>query len=314
MAQSYDNTGEYEEPAAQDEGARPPSETVTEPEAATQPKATVPESDDSKPDISAEPGKEDTKYQKAQKEAARREKSWQALEAEKAEFRQQQEQFRKEMEEIRGQVVATPPAERKVSPAQAKDADGRTARDWQRWSEKLTADADLAEAKGEIEQAHKLRLDAKGASYRAEDILEQAAIVPASQSAPSYSPEEWQAGCAQAVNKFPSLKDASSPLFQAAQVLLEKHDIFKATAQGPLYAAEVAALQMESAKVSGLEAQIETQRKEIERLNGATALSGSSPARVPTSKRYEDMSPAEQEAYDLNLALSADANGTPLSF
>lgn len=323
MAESYDNTGEFVEPeAAQPEGTREPSTTGAESTtAATQAGDEAQEPEVPSSDTFAEKAKEEegSKYQKAQKEAARRDKSWQALEAEKAEFRQSQEAFKAEAAQLRQEIDATKRELAAVKqPAKAKivtDEGGHTAQDWREFASSMVEQAAQAEESGDFTKAAQLRQNANVAKARAEKLGSQPA--PATQpTAPAvdYTQEQWAAETETYAAQNPELRDPNSPLRKETEALLNAHPLFKRSAQGVAYAGEVAKLKLGAAKVPGLEQQVATLTAEIERLNKATAIGGSNPTRPAQAKDFDSMSPEEQDRELLRRARDADSQGIPLEF
>lgn len=238
--------------------------------------------------------KTDSKFEKARKDAARRDESWKKLNEEKAQLQRDRE----EIERLRRQP-APPPPEAKKPVGPTKDERGHTADDYEEAAKGFDADgdADLAQ-----------RARAQAAALRQQDATAQTQAVATDQTAAVRErfANDWRSDMETAIRAHPALGQPESADAKELTELLEHEPIFGQIPNGFSRAVEVLKLRREAAQAPGLREQVTTLKSEIERLTKLTQLNGGSPATPAGSKRFEDMSEAEQRDHLQRKAAAAD--------
>lgn len=217
-----------------------------------------------------------TNYERAKKATERKDRSWEALNAEKDAFKAEQEahraalaklqQERQEFEEARKQH------ERQFTPEAYEQA-----------AAKFEADGKLDLADLARDKAKELRANPPKPAGEAQEAQRR----------------EWtlKAGV-----DFPELAKQNSPLQVRVSQLMGEEPELKAHPRGVYYAARVASLEADVAKgkadaarVPGLEKELATARNRITELEKLTAPGGEGgPTRLPDQKGFGQMSPDEQ--------------------
>lgn len=246
----------------------------------------------------------ESKYTKAQKEAARLDKTWQAVNAEK----ERQETAKAELATARAEIETqrqTFEAERaKALPVlkqgeRLKDDKGFTADQYEAYSrdvllnEDMTPDERKRQSEASYAKAGELRQAEAEASFRGEQ--EQLR-------------ETWNGNMVAYAKANPALKldDESQPLAKAVTALINSEPSFLVFADGFQKAVQVAQWKVAADSVAGLQADNETLKKENARLNAAMGITAGNPTEPAKAKTLKDMTPAEQEAYMVDLAERAD--------
>lgn len=297
-------------PAPQENTGLPPdegkeakkSDAPAAPDAAKKPEAAA------KPDATKEPGKAETKFEKAKSEAERRDRSWKALEEEKAQVRAEKARIDGELATLRREL-ATMKQAKPTGPA--KDEHGATAEDY-------TALAKRYAAEGNDELADAARA-------RAEKLAKQTAPAASTGPATFESPEfqaEWKQHTQQLIAKEPELANPENPLVKAANGILTDPTygrFFKSHPDGITAAVEVARLlqanaaaQQTTVRLKETEAALAKEKAEVTRLNALLQPRGSHPAGQPGGERkIEDMAPEEAQAAIMAMARAADRGELP---
>lgn len=292
-AAPQENTGV---PPAEGKAAKP---EATAPDAA---KKEEPAKTDDKP------VKKESNYEKAKGDAERKDRSWKALEEEKAQVRAEKARYEAELATARrelAQLRAAKPA------APAKDDHGNTAEDYRALAARYAAEgnddmAALAKAKAEK--------------------LSQSAAPAATSGAPAADTPEfkaaWQNHTQQLIAQDPELANPENPVVKGANAILADPNysrFFKSHPDGIVAAVEVARLmqanaaaQQTNAKLKETEASLSKAQAEVQRLNGLLQPRGSHPAGQPGSDRkIEDMNDAEAAAEIQRIARAADRGEIP---
>lgn len=266
------------------------------------PAAAKPTEDKAQPDAPKAPAKPETKFEKAKAEAERRDRSWKALEEEKAQVRAKAaavetelQQVRREMEQLRAKPTGP-----------AKDEHGATAEDYQALAKRYAAEGndELAEA----------------ARARAEKLRQPAAAAATNGAATFDSPEfqsKWRATAQELIAKDPQLANPEHPLVKAANGILADRNygrFFKSHPDGIVAAVEVARLLHSDAngkqatqRLAASEQELTKAKAEITRLNSLLQPRGSHPAGQPGRERkIEDLPAAEAHEAILAMARAAD--------
>jgi hypothetical protein len=267
---------------------------------ATQPAAKP--TTDAKPDAPAKP---ETAFQKATKEAERKDRSWKAFDAEKTAFREEKTKIVSELESLRREVTAlrTQPA----GPTEpAKDEHGLTAAAYERAAKRYEDEGDANMANLARNKAEALKQQQPAPRSAA---VPNAASVDEAWKAPEFQ-QRWAAEAAAIVQAEPALGDPANPIFKAVGELVNNSpfaSFFKARPDGIRAAVEVAKLQQAAAQAETLRKEVETSKAEIARLTKLTSLRGSLPSgQHPSPKALHEMSSDEADAHVRALAASAD--------
>lgn len=225
---------------------------------------------------------DESKYSKARKEQERQDRSWKKLEEEKAALRAEKEAIeaaKKEVETVKVKVKAF------------RDEHGYTAEDYDSFA-KNAEDVDLAErARNKAVELRKKEEETKANSSRDEFVA------------------EWNKSLAEVLEEHPDLKDETSDMGKELKKVLAERKVFSFAPDGIKHAVEFVKLQRQSGLVSGLETENATLKKEIERLNKLTGISGSGPTQRPSSKSFDDMTSTEQAAHLKRQAEEFDKGG-----
>lgn len=247
----------------------------------------------------AEP-KPESAYTKAQKERARQENLLKNFQQEKEAFRQERAAFQAELEGLRREVKAL-----KAAPAgPAKDENGFSADQWDQVAKKYASEGNDEMAEAARQRADKLRRQAPVA---------ETSTAPADPEKAWQTPEfqkKWAETTDAILKEEPALADPANPLVGAVNNLVNDKTwgaFFRARPDGLRAAVEVAKLTQRAAQSEALQKELETTKKELERLTKLTQPRGSLPAApVPGKKSLADMSPAEADAYVRSVAAAAD--------
>jgi len=247
-------------------------------------------------------GKKETTFEKARSEAARRDRSWKALEEEKAQVRAEKARSEAELQTMRREL-----AQRTAQPAgPKKDAHGATAEDYKALAKRYSAEGNDELAAAAQERAAKLEQPSAGAAPQGSPTFE----TPEFQTA-------WQGHVQQLIAKEPDLGNPENPLVKAANGILADPTygrFFKSHPDGIVAAVEVARLLQANAqgqatqqKLSTTEAALKTAKEENQRLNGLLQPRGSLPTGQPGRERkIEDMPAAEAAEAIHAMARAAD--------
>ena len=272
-----------------DQGDTPDSPPATEGEPAKEtpdgdePK--VKEGDDAnEPDTEAEGRAAESEYAKAQKDKARLDRNWEKQQEIAEQNRKDREELERERAELKrereSKPATTQTTRREVSDA---DEDGYTAEDYDNAYEGFLKEGDDIRAT----EAKKRSQDLKVKTFQ----------------------RKWGEDVDRLRKDNPDLDKADSPLRVAAEKVLNEIPIFKMIPTGASLALRVAKADMSTASVSGLQAENQKLKEEIQRLTKATAIGGSGPARQAADKAFDDKSPKEQLSELIAAAEEADRAG-----
>lgn len=239
--------------------------------------------------------KPESAFTKAQKEAERRDRSWKALESEKAQFREERaavlaqvDNLKRELQQLKAQ-------------APAKDEHGATADTYERLAQRYKTEGNDEMAEAAQARADKLRRQQPAATAETPTVE------------PWRSPDfqaKWKAETDAMMAETPELADPNHGLTKAANALLADKRWaahFLARPDGIRAAVEVARLLEKSATVDKTLEELKTAKAEIDRLTKLTQVRGSLPA-GPNSgpKKLEEMNPDEAAAEVRRIAEAAD--------
>jgi len=284
---STQDNGTPAAPATDDQAKQPDASKQTTPKAGEQAKTP------------SEP--QETKFAKAQKEAERRDRSWQALEREKTEFRSEKQQLTERLNSLQRELETL--RQRPTGPA--KDEHGATADDYDSLAKRYRDEGNDDLAKAAQARAERLRTQSNGRAAPAQD--------------PFATPEfqaEWQRQTQQLIQAEPDLNNPDNPIVRATNTLLADPTygrFFKSSPDGIKAAVEVAKLMRASAgaqelnqKLTAAQEEIKTKSAEIARLNSLLQPRGSHPAAPNGAKDPDNLTDADV----LAIARAADRGET----
>lgn len=250
-----------------------------------------------------EPTKPETPYVKAQKDQERLNRNRQEFEAEKAreraeiaaekqriaQERQQWEQQRQQPQQRNGQTPE------------------HTSKEYADYAEQCTRKAQALREQGDIEGALEQTDLAAKAALAAGKAREYETTVQYEQSAKQYE-AAWSQDMNERIRLEPDLSNKDSDLTKTVMGLMGEYPgVFERippmrlpngqTMGGFSFAAEVAKLRLKAGLASGLEEQLKTVTKERDELRQKTQIEGAGPSGPTSMKTFDQMTPAEQEAW-----------------
>ena len=270
------------------------TDSGTEADKAKEPSKEEPKEEPKKPEE-----KKESNYDKAKKEAERKEKTWKQINEEKEALRKEREELQRIKDEAK-------------KASEVKDQNGYTSKDYENAAEKFDADSLKAAEDGDIEEAKRQKAFAKQAMAKANELRKAESETQATESKQKFA-QEWGRVCDEVCDEIPELLDKESPLAKEVDSLIKQERIFSMIPDGFKKAVEVAKLRQEAASVPELKSRVETLTKEIERLNQLTSLHKSNPSKPVVTKKFEDMEPSEMEQFLRQQADEADSRGVLLS-
>jgi hypothetical protein len=208
---------------------------------------------------------------KEQKDQERYDRNWKKLEARKAELERKEKELAEKEKEF------------KPKPKDLKDEtdkDGYSVKDYEYAAKKFADDGqdDLA----------------KEAAQKGQNLFYQG------------FQREWRANMNELIEEHPDLSDSRKPFTVKCDQVLNQLPFLKTLPDGCKYAVRIALGETGSSMVSELKAENAKLKKEVERLNKATRLSGSLPSRMPTGKSFDDMSAKDRLEYLREQAEAVD--------
>lgn len=221
---------------------------------------------------------QDSKYKKAVKEKARRDKTWKELETEKGQVRAEKARLAQIAQEI----------EQRRSQGQQPSFDSRqlasAAAEFDKRARKLLQDGDLEGANEQL-----------GLAVRARETSQQTYQAETTQAYDNYS-RAWQTNAVQVIQQYPELGDPKSEASQAMVALLEANPLLSHVADGFSKGVEILKLQRGAAEASGLREENKKLKTENERLNKLLSPSGDKPTsgHSHTKETFESLPLEEQ--------------------
>jgi hypothetical protein len=228
--------------------------------------------------------KPDTEYSRAQKEQERRDRSWQRLQAEKEQFRQQTAQW-----EEQARMAQLEQTRRQYQPLKK---DGLTAQEY--------ADgAAVFEREGDYENAYKARRVAEEMFQQEQGRAQQMHGVEAEY--------QWRTQMQQVMQVEPKIADPDSPIAQHLSRIIEQNPWIYHVPQGFLRAAEVAHMLTKMGSISELQDENEQLRAELEkhRRKSQPARGGYASPRYG-EKEFDEMNLDEMESHLKGITSEAD--------
>ena len=232
------------------------------------------------------PAKPETEYSRAQKEQERKDRSWQALEAQKAEFRAQQAQW-----EEKARIAQLQAAQAQNQPIKK---DGLTAREYYEGYLRFKQTGDYENAAAALEVAMELNNAEQGRMAQQKEV--QAEYM-------------WRTDMDAAVKQLPDLGVPGSPVLQRLDTLIQQNPWIYYIPHGFLRAAEIADLLVKSDSISELQDENEKLRAELERRNASSQPSrgGAISGARGGEKSFDDMDLDEMEDHLTRQTREADS-------
>ena len=229
---------------------------------------------------------------KAQKEEARRDKSWKKLEEEKAAFAREKAEW--ETQKLKQTQNLSPSQNLAENPSALANAFDEIAKQF--------------EDSGDFDKADEAREKAK--ELRAKTSQDNTQQVQQASSNPQFK-VAWNAHMERAINDFPEMKDINSDFGKTVQALLRAPDtaqLFNNRPDGIYIAAQLANMKMTALRVPALEKENATLKEEIKKLRqGMSIPSSGANGRAGDATSINNMSLEQQEAYFMKQAELADA-------
>ena len=116
----------------------------------------------------------------------------------------------------------------------------------------------------------------------------------------------WRSNMNEMIDQYPDLSDSRKPFTQACDKVLETLPFLKTIPDGCKYAVRIALGDTSDSLVSELRQENGKLKKEVERLNKSSRLSGSLPSKMPQGKTFDTMSDKERLDHLRDLAAAAD--------
>jgi hypothetical protein len=251
---------------------------------------------DQKPAGETKPNEQSAGDQKPQtkeeKEASRLAKSWQQLEAEKAEIRQ----IKADLIKIREQVSKQP----NQSTGRFSSKEYLAAADeFERQAADLMENLDVEGARAKLDLA-------KQARHAATQFGQQEQTETQKAEAETFD-KTWRDHMESAIKENPELADRSSEAGQAMAALLQELPILGSIPDGFKRGVELLKLRRDAAQASELRTKVEKLEKENKELRAKTSISGGGLTGKVGTKNFDDMTLEEQEAYLERAARAEDS-------
>ena len=246
--------------------------------------------------------KEPSDYEKAKKEKARRDDSWQALNKEKEEIRAYGAQLKQREAQMQRPVQQPPKYQL------PKNADGEeiTSKSLYNAHKDFKARAKKALEVGDYDAFNENTGMADMALENGQKV-QQIEYQLGQQAQVNQHWQTWRGHMETAIKSEPDLANPDSDLSKEVQRLLQEQPIFEMLPDGFEKAKEVAKLTLKAASADDFLVANTKLKAEIDRLTGLTSISGGSPTAPPAKKDFTSMSPEEQDAYLMRRAEAVDA-------
>lgn len=249
-------------------------------------------------------GKEDSKIEKAKKEEARQKEVLSGFTKKQEALKQKEIEIERRERAILERERATP---RRVEPL--KDKLGYTAKEYEeaaaQWEKAGNFElADLAK-----ENARKLRDAEKTEAQRGTEQRGPEAKPETTPGTPQFQ-KEWVGNLdrLKGTKEYGDLENTESELFKTTAEILKTEPRLSMHNDGIVLAAEIARLRLEAGSVPALRKQLTEQTQELEKLRKATTPGAGDAESRGTTKTFETMTAAEQEA-ELRRSANEHDNG-----
>jgi hypothetical protein len=272
-------------PGREEEIAEPQPPTTGEPEQTQVSSETEPKQPEQRDQATGKFQKPETEYARAQKEQERKERSWQALQAEKENFRRMTTHFQ-EQQRIR-QLEA---ARATFAPLQKE---GLNAAQYYQGYLRFKQEGDFQNAAAALEVALELQNAEQGRMGQVQAVNAEYA---------------WRTGMNEAIQANPAVGDPESPVAAHIERIIAENPWIYYVPQGFQRAAEVADMLVRMDSISELTDENENLRAQLEKYQRKSQLGkGGSAAPSLGEKDFDDMSLDEQEAHLRRVTQEADA-------
>lgn len=226
-----------------------------------------------------------TDAERAAKEEERKDRSWKALEAEKATLRADKEALERQRAEA---------AKPEVKPARAdetRDERGYTAAQYDQAAKDFEAEGDTALAAQARTAAEALRAKEGEATQQRQQAEHR---------------ETWMKHANETVAAKAELQDLNTPLAKEVKAMLTAEPVFQILPDGFKKAVEICELRLAAAEVPSLKAENETLRKDLQEAQGKLAIGDGSVTRPTKEKSLGDLSLDAQEREIRRMASTFD--------
>lgn len=227
--------------------------------------------------------RKESNYERAKKEAARKDRSWKALEEEKAATRAQVEQEKAQIAQERARISS----EQARMQEQARNRGDFTPQEYHSAAQTFQSDAMKALSEGDADKARELFHNASVCTNAAQRTWEHNFM------------QARNKDIDETVKKHPELNDANSEASKAMLTLLQENPYLAQVPNGFSKAATFLEAQRSSARVSELEGKLKelttARDKAIEELKAATSLAGAGSQTQPAGRSFDDLPSKEQE-------------------
>jgi tetratricopeptide (TPR) repeat protein len=248
----------------------------------------------------------ETPYSKAQKDQQRREKTWQQIEAEKAEISAAKERVSRE-----AQAIEAAKAQQFLQNLPRAQKDGFTADDYFKASQSFAASAQKAEQEGDTEQATAEYKKAFQANAAAQELVAyeqqyyQQTVQQQQQIALDYAfTESFQ----QAAKQYPEALQQGTPLYNEVQEITKIAPWIYYVPNGGWYAVEIGKMRLDVKENAALRARVaELEAKDAEREKRSQPLRGGPTHGPGKSTSSDDMTNEEFGSWLEKQAELADA-------
>ena len=275
--------GETQEPERQP--GNDPGESTPEGETQTETESSV----DAEGDGSLTSESEDSKPTKAEKDNARLDKTWKKVNEDKQSLAEEKAAFEKEREEFyRNKAQQTD---------EYRDANGQTAKDYERYAQQMEADGEYDKADWAKKQAEKVNTEAKLKAQEADTKAFQ---------------EKWSDNFEKAAEENPDLNTRTSDLYQKVEALMRSKPYLTQYPEGILDAVEVAKMQLSKSTEAELRDSLTKTQQELEEYKSKLSISGSPPADRPGEASFDNLSDEDQFKKLERLAAEYDRGGQAL--
>lgn len=249
----------------------------------------------------AEQVKPESAYTKAQKEEARKEKTWREINARREETdRKEAELARREQEFTQRQTRPPEPQPDRYS----SQALFKAAQDFANDAAKFEQNEQWADAA----ESHRLAAQAQIAGRTA---LEEEHKTQSTRQQTEFS-NLFNANANEFAKEFPDVLKIGTDLNTKVAAIFQEEPMLNFHPQGVRKAYELMQLREKGTRVDALQAKVAGLEKEIQRLGGKLQLDGHPPAPQTTQKGFDHLSVKEQTEELGRMAEEADRNQQPL--
>jgi hypothetical protein len=256
---------------------------------------------------------EETKFQRAKKDADRLDRSWKSLNEQKEAVRLEKESMLAKEKAWDDRIKSL---EKKLAETQAKPSTAEPkAEDYEQAAKDYREDAERLERRGDTEAADKLLQKARACERFANQKRQEARETEENQKKISSQAEvekftkEWDENLEKLKksDEFKELENPDSPMGLEVRRLLRDNPVLSTYSGGIKDAAHIAKLQMAANSLPGVQAKLAEVEKKYAELQSRMRIGPSGEPEPPKQKVYgENMTLEEEEAFLLQQAAMSD--------